>query len=729
MKSIPKSLWPVLNIGIPAGLCALLLVLRLIDPGSVFEKLRLSILDSYHSLEIEEAQSAPSDVPPIQLVQIDDEALEVFGQWPWSRDKLGEILITLYEKGAAVVGLDLLLAEPDRLSPSRFLSQFPDVAVEQDQFANMYGYTDNDQFLSDVFSQTPSVLAVAASHKEGGAVDPGIGFAWVGTSADAVFHYRGLLAPTDVLKGSGVTVGHIAVQPDVDGMLRRIPLVVQAGDAIYPSLFLSMLAKAQGASTIIVKGAAGDEAIVETVKVGSYEIPVDDVGQMQVVPKNIPASFPGLHLTEVLDGLHDDKLAGSVIVLGPTATGLMDFHDTPGGLNVPGPALHVAALKQVFEEEYVKRDSVIEGAEWLGAILLATICILVAIKSSGIVSSGIFAVLLASFVGSGFVVFSKTGYLFDWSLGAMFGITAFVSSTAVSLLRTESERGQIRKAFSTYLSPDLVAELSKNPDKLKLGGERREISVLFADIRGFTTMSEGYKDKPEELTVLLNDLLTPLTNEIMALKGTIDKYMGDAIMAFWNAPVDVPNHSRMACQAAIKMMFALEELNKKLIDSGRIKEPLRIGIGVNTGEVTVGNLGSEQRFDYSILGDAVNLGSRLEGLSKAYGVPIVIGEASFDGLDKDPDDGRVVLLDHVIVKGKSIPVAIYGIIPTGFMDSLDWCDTHNRFMELIDADNWSEAENCLTELRSAASYPQELLEQVEYRIEHRVAGARQMTTK
>ncbi len=560
-------------------------------------------------------------------------------------------------------------------------------------------------------------------------MDPGIGFAWVGTTSDALLHYNGLLAPTDALKGSGVTVGHIAVQPDVDGMLRRIPLVVQAGETVYPSLFLSMLAKAQGASTIIVKGAPGDESIVETVKVGAYEIPVDDVGQMQVVPKNIPASFPGLHLTEVLDGLHDEQIAGSVIVLGPTATGLMDFHDTPGGLNVPGPALHVAALKQVFEQEYVKRDSVIEGVEWLGAILLASICIVVAIKSSGVVSSGIFSVLLAAFVGSGFVIFSKTGYLFDWSLGAMFGITAFISSTAVSLLRTESERGQIRKAFSTYLSPDLVAELSKNPDKLKLGGERREISVLFADIRGFTTMSEGYKDKPEELTVLLNDLLTPLTNEIMDLKGTIDKYMGDAIMAFWNAPVDVPNHPRMACQAAIKMMFALEELNQNLIGSGRIKEPLRIGIGVNTGEVTVGNLGSEQRFDYSILGDAVNLGSRLEGLSKAYGVPIVIGEASFNGLDQDPDDGRVVMLDHVIVKGKSIPVAIYGIIPTGFMDSLDWCDTHNQFMQLIEAGDWNEAETCLKNLRLAKDYPTELLEQVEYRYENRVSGARQMTTK
>jgi adenylate cyclase len=335
---------------------------------------------------------------------------------------------------------------------------------------------------------------------------------------------------------------------------------------------------------------------------------------------------------------------------------------------------------------------------------------------------------MGSFIGSGFWWFSKAGYLFDWSLGAMFGLTAFVSSTAVSLLRTESERGQIRKAFSTYLSPDLVAELSKDPDKLKLGGERRDITVLFADIRGFTTMSEGYKDKPEELTVLLNDLLTPLTHEIMDQKGTIDKYMGDAIMAFWNAPVDVPNHPRIACEAAIKMMIALEVLNRDLIGSGRITEPLKIGIGLNTGEVTVGNLGSEQRFDYSCLGDAINLGSRLEGLSKAYGVPIVIGESTYDVLDQPPADAELVLLDHVIVKGKSIPVAIYGIIPHQHF-STDWCADHNELMAFVERDAWEDVEIVLNRLRKSESYPGELLDQAVYRAENKISEVRQMTTK
>jgi adenylate cyclase len=296
------------------------------------------------------------------------------------------------------------------------------------------------------------------------------------------------------------------------------------------------------------------------------------------------------------------------------------------------------------------------------------------------------------------------------------------------LLRTESERGQIRKAFSTYLSPELVAELSKDPDKLKLGGERRDITVLFADIRGFTTMSEGYKDKPEELTVLLNDLLTPLTHEIMDQKGTIDKYMGDAIMAFWNAPVDVPNHPRIACEAAIKMMIALEALNQDLIGSERITQPLKIGIGLNTGEVTVGNLGSEQRFDYSCLGDAINLGSRLEGLSKVYGVPIVIGESTYDVLDQPPTDAEVVLLDHVIVKGKSIPVAIYGIIPHKHF-STDWCADHNELMKFIDHEAWEDVELVLERLRVSETYPVELLDQAIYRAENKISEVRQMTTK
>ena len=523
-------------------------------------------------------------------------------------------------------------------------------------------------------------------------------------------------------------VGHIAVRPDADGMLRRIPLLIRAGDSVYPSLFLSMLANEQQASTIIVKGASGDGATIETVKVGAYEIPVDSDGEMQVVPHHIIKSFPGLHLTEVLDGLHDEKIAGSVILLGPTATGLMDFHDTPAGLNVPGPALHVAALKQIFAEEYVLRDAVVIGAEWSGALLLSILCIVVALKCGGLVSPAIFVVLTASYIGSGFWWFSKSGHLFDWSLGTMFGLTAFVSSTAVSLLRTESEKGQIRKAFSTYLSPDLVAEISKNPEKLKLGGERREVTVLFADIRGFTTMSEGYKDKPEELTVLLNDLLTPLTHEIMDQKGTIDKYMGDAIMAFWNAPVDVPNHPRIACEVAIAMMIALEVLNKELMSHERISQPLKIGIGLNTGEVTVGNLGSEQRFDYSCLGDAINLGARLEGLSKAYGVPIVIGEATYDVLDRPPIGAEIVLLDHVIVKGKSIAVAIYGIIPKqGF--STGWCADHNKFMHHVAEDNWDEAGSLLEILKNRDDYPVELLEQSSYRVQQKSSAVRTMQTK
>ena len=726
MKLIPKSAWPWLNVLVPVTLCALLMVLRVTDPGAVFEKLTHSILDGYQSLDVESSESA--EAKPVRLVQIDDEALEAFGQWPWSRDKLGEILITLYEKGATVVGIDLLLAEPDRLSPARFLSNFPDLTIETEQFANSFGYIDNDQFLSDVFSQTPTVLAVAASHKLGGDVDASVGFAWIGASPDTLLTYNGLLAPTEILKQSGVKVGHIAVRPDADGMLRRIPLLIRAGDSVYPSLFLSMLANEQQASTIIVKGASGDGATIETVKVGAYEIPVDSDGEMQVVPHHIIKSFPGLHLTEVLDGLHDEKIAGSVILLGPTATGLMDFHDTPAGLNVPGPALHVAALKQIFAEEYVLRDAVVIGAEWSGALLLSILCIVVALKCGGLVSPAIFVMLTASYIGSGFWWFSKSGHLFDWSLGTMFGLTAFVSSTAVSLLRTESERGEIRKAFSTYLSPDLVAEISKNPEKLKLGGERREVTVLFADIRGFTTMSEGYKDKPEELTVLLNDLLTPLTHEIMDQKGTIDKYMGDAIMAFWNAPVDVPNHPRIACEVAIAMMIALEVLNKELMSHERISQPLKIGIGLNTGEVTVGNLGSEQRFDYSCLGDAINLGARLEGLSKAYGVPIVIGEATYDVLDRPPIGAEIVLLDHVIVKGKSIAVAIYGIIPKqGF--STGWCADHNKFMHHVAEDNWDEAGSLLEILKNRDDYPVELLEQSSYRVQQRSSAVRTMQTK
>ena len=709
-------------------LCLAFFGLRVSDPGGVFDRFRLSILDLYSFAGHQTPSTEVQSLPDVHLIEIDDVALTHFGQWPWPRDRLAEILIQLYEKGVSTVGVDLLLAEPDRLSPERFLSRYPVDTSELDRFKNSYGYLDTDEFLADVLAQTPTVLAVASGESSPGQFSPSVGLAWINAVPDNVPELPGLLIPTPTIAASNVTTGHIVVAPDADGMLRRIPVLLAVEGKIYTSLFASVLSKMQGDASVLIKGAKDQPEAIETLKIGGFEVPVDEAGRFRLLPELVVSEQDGLPLLDVLQGAHDDVLNGAVVILGPTALGLMDFHDTPGALSVPGPALHVAAIRQVFEGRYLLRNDVIQGLEWVSALGLVLFCIAITSFANSWISSLGFVLSVGANYGLGVYLYTHHGFAFDWSLGALSAFLAFGSATAISLVRTESERGEIKKAFSTYLSPDLVAQLANDPGKLKLGGERKELSILFADIRGFTSMSEKYADKPEELTVLLNDLLTPLTDVVLSTNGTIDKYMGDAIMAFWNAPLDVEDHAEQACATAIQLMSALDTLNNTLIETGRIEAPLRIGIGINTGEVTVGNLGSDQRFDYSCLGDPVNLASRLEGLSKAYGVPVIVGEATINHLRKTLTGAVVLKLDIVRVVGKSIPQQIFGLIPVGLKEPA-WCALHQKLTVAIERSDWEEVSSCIQTLASEEHYPPPLLEQANWRLQTQTSGARQMTSK
>lgn len=703
---------------------------RITDPGGVFEKLQLSVIDLYSITGTSVPANKPSRiVPAVSLIEIDEKTLDAYGQWPWSREKIANILISIYEKGALAVGLDVLLVEPDRLSPSNYLVPYLERGVNVNLFKNDYGYIDNDAFLSDVLEQTPSVLAVAGAHNKSSLPESGFNFAFVNTTIDKIPETNGLLLPTEALLKANPALGHIVVFTDIDGMLRKIPSVIRVSDKVYPSFFISLIAKIQGVSTLILKGDPDGSNSLEMIKVGNVEIPIDDNGQLRLLSSEVLKKESTISLVDVIDGKHDSLIENAVVVIGPTALGLMDFHDVPGGLSVPGPLIHVAALNQAFANKHLVRNEVIIGLEWTTGIALAFLFLFLVSVLPGIWSSLLFVMTTIGYVGTGFWVYQNYGIALDWSFGVLFALVSFLTTLAVVLLRTEGERGQIRKAFSTYLSPDLVAELSKNPDKLRLGGERKRLTVLFADIRGFTAMSERYIDHPEALTELLNDLLTPLTDQIIDRQGTIDKYMGDAIMAFWNAPLDVDRPANKACEAALGMLDALDALNNELISAGRIVDPLRIGIGINTGNVTVGNLGSHQRFDYSCLGDPVNLASRLEGLSKAYGVPIVMGQAVVKCLEGDIKGGEVVLLDEVKVVGKQIPEKIYGLIPKLDGTEPAWCALHKEIIAEIKQQNWIKAKKIMLLLKHQNDYPSQLNEQLEIRLQSRSSVARQMDKK
>jgi len=387
-----------------------------------------------------------------------------------------------------------------------------------------------------------------------------------------------------------------------------------------------------------------------------------------------------------------DAVKDKIVFIGSSAEGLLDLRSTPLGLK-PGVEIHVNALEQILDQNFLIRPQIVKDAE-----------------NNFILSIGLLLIVLAPFIGASwlalicfalsggvayasFISFTEYGVLVDPVYPVLSVLVIYMLSSVLSYIRTEADRKQVREAFGLYISPDFMKELTKDPDKLKLGGETRDLTVMFTDIRSFTTISESMT--PEALIQLMNDFLTPMSDLVMEHRGTIDKYMGDAMMAFWNAPLDDENHARNACMTALKMNKALEPINAKIIadaeKEGKAPALLEAGIGINTGKASVGNMGSRQRFAYSALGDTVNLASRLEGQTKQYGVRILIGEQT----RRQASDMAALELDLIRVKGKIEPERIFVLLGDEEMSRSEyfksWQIKHYRMLEAYRKMKWDDA--------------------------------------
>jgi len=489
--------------------------------------------------------------------------------------------------------------------------------------------------------------------------------------------------------------------------------LVNSGGDTYPALFISVLASLQNTNTVLVKGDKEHPWEFNSIKVGRSIIPVLEDASFVLKPKYIPERYESLPLNDVLTGLYDKKINESIVILGPTAAGLAAQHDIAGKLSLPGSYLHVGALEQIRASDFLFRPVSFEYLELALGILVGLLTIYFVMAFSGVISFFIVFAVTGLLVLSSRWVYQEHALLTDWSFVLISLVVAFLVTQIIRVLRHENEKGEIRKAFSTYLNPQLVNELANHPERLKLGGERKDVTLLFADIRGFTSLSESYADRPEELTSILNKLLTPLTDCIIQNEGTIDKYMGDAIMAFWNAPLDIDEPNEKAVKAALEMLEALKNLNDQLMHEGLINKPLELGVGLNSGTVIVGNLGSDQRFDYSCIGDAVNLASRIEGLTKQYSVPLLLGESvvSNDSLIKDVVP---VLVDTVNVVGKQKPENIFSMYVQD-----EWIGLHDQLWRYINSADWDNAENTLKVLAEDSNYPEALIDVVSRRVSSR----------
>jgi len=679
-------------------LLALFVTLRVWDPGPL-EVLRLKTFDFYQVIK----PRAQKQVP-VAIIDIDEESLNAIGQWPWPRTTLAQLVNQVSTLGGAVIGFDVIFAESDRLSPGALAAHYPSLdPVTQRRIAKL---PSNDLIFSHAIKRFRTVVGLSGYHR---ALEhasrtpipaPPLGTLG-GDPKPMLLGYPGAVRNIQEIESVAAGHGVITIKPESDGIVRRVPAILNVQGTILPNLTIEMLRVATGGGPLVVKR---DELGLTSIVVGGVEIPTDEHGQFWIhFAPHDRARY--LSAKDVLNGSVDPALiANHLLVVGTSAVGLHDIKATPIDPVMPGVEIHAQVLETILSQSYLSRPAYAVGAEIVLAIAvgLLIITILPIFRAWVVLVFGATVAVTLAEVSWGF--YSNKGLLIDvaYPMGSSFVI--YCAMVFVNYLRAERQRRQIRLAFSQYVSPTMVAQLTQHPENLVLGGMSRETTVLFSDVRGFTAISELYKDDPQGLTTLMNRFLTPLSNAIIERMGTIDKYMGDSIMAFWNAPLDDTSHALHACDASLEMHRRLSDLNvvleKEAESQNRRFIPLHAGIGINTGRCVVGNLGSDLRFDYSVLGDSVNLASRLEGQSKTYGVPIVIGSSTANLIQHK---FALIELDFIRVKGKLEPEVVHTIL--GGEDVLKERDYQqlavgmSELFTLYRNQQWEKAQQVLEECR------------------------------
>lgn len=669
--------------------------LRIADPAPVAQ-LRMMAFDNFQRLR----PRTPAADGPVRIIDIDDESIRRIGQWPWPRTVMAKLIDNATKLKVAAIGLDVVFSEPDRLSPEQVIKTWAgDVTDMQTRIA---GLPSNDQTLAAALARAPSVLGVVLTNDPTTKLPPPkAGFAHAGDDPlQFVSKFDGALPSLPELSAAAKGQGSINWRPDGDPVIRRVPLIFNAAGKLFPALSLDVLRVAQGASTYIVKssGASGEQAFgantgVTAIKVGSLEIPTTGNGEMWVRYANMPGDLY-ISAWRLLAGEVDEsELRGRIALIGTSAAGLLDLRATPLAPAVPGIEVHAQAIEQIVTGEFLRRPDYAAALE-LVAMIGAGIMLGALIVWHGALWSGVAAVFATVTVGaSSWFAFDRLGWLLDPVYPAFTIVLLYLAGTVFGYLRTERERQEVRQAFSHYLAPSVVEEIANDPDRLTLGGEERQMTLMFCDIRGFTKLSEGLS--ANELVSLMNRYLTPMSEVILAHHGTIDKFMGDCIMAFWNAPIDDDDHAGNACRAALAMVDELKVLNETLKEEARQYRrrytPIRFGIGLNTGLCCVGNMGSDQRFDYSVIGDNVNVASRLEGQTKTYGVTIIAGENTIAAV---PEMASIEL-DLIQVKGREESERIFALLcdrPSAYNPSYRELHTvHDRLLAAYRAGKWASA--------------------------------------
>ena len=693
--------------GVARAVCLLLLFalipLRLADPRPL-EELRLRTFDLFQLL-----RPRVQEGYPVVIVDIDEESLKTIGQWPWPRTIVADLINRITQAGPAAIGFDIVFAEPDRMSPAIAEQSFH--GLDADTRAKLDSLPSNDQVLADAIKQSRVVVgqagAATQTPRPPGEAALQTGFAVIGPNpAPYVVTFPGLLRNVPSIEKAAAGRGLFSIDPEHDGIIRRVPVIMEAQGALVPSLTMEMLRVVTQSGAILVRVS---NAGVQSVAVPGLEVPTDENGQLWVhFNRHDQARF--VSAKDILQGnLPADRLSGHLVLIGTSAIGLLDLKTTPVEAAMPGVEVHAQILESVLSKSLLVNPDYAIGAELSLAVLIGLAIIVAAPMLSPTVVVFLGAGVIAGLIGLSFYLFAENNLLIDFTYPLISSWLIYLVLTFVNYFREQKQRQQIRSAFGFYLSPHMVEQLARSPEKLVLGGEERRMTILFSDVRGFTTISEHYKDDPQGLTRLMNRFLTPLTNAIIERKGTIDKYIGDAIMAFWNAPMDDDDQEANACDAALTMQeraLALNaELKREAEANGGAYMPLRIGIGLNTGPCVVGNMGSDFRFNYSVLGDTVNLASRLESRTKDYGLGLVIGSRT---AEKAKDKFATMEIDLIQVKGKKDPEAVFAVLGRSELDQEPLCkefrDLNAQMLGLFRRQDWDGTLDLIARCRKVAHH-------------------------
>lgn len=669
MKEFIKKHFRVTPLKITSFVILLALILFFFD----FPFLRFMELKTL-DLRIASRGTLPTGSETVIAV-IDEKSLTELGRWPWPRTTIAKLVDKLKASGAKAVGFDVVFSEPDKndaalagsiaragnvtlgyffhLSPKdvAHLSE-KDIAKDADNIKNSRYQIINSLEKNPDDSSLPKAYAPQANLK--------------------------------IFSGTSANSGFFNMIPDTDGSMRWSPLVIKFGNNYYSSLPVSVLHQYLN-WPLVSLNLAGYGA--EGIKIGDTTVPTDESGRLLVNYMGPAKTFPHYSISDILKGrIPAEKIRNKIVLVGATAIGIYDLRVTPFGATYPGVEIHATVIDNILHRNFLTHSGFTRFIDLCAIILFGLLMGLIIPRLKAV--KGIFFALtiIGVFLAINMLLFARYNVWLNLIYPALTMITIYLGITVYRYITEEREKKKIRGAFQYYLTASVINEMLKNPDKLKLGGDKKNLSVLFSDIRGFTTISE--KLTPEELVHLLNEYLTAMTDIVFKYDGMLDKYMGDAIMAVFGAPLDQTDHARRACQTALDMMNELHRLQKKWIEEG--KPPLNIGIGINSGDMVVGNMGSQMRFDYTVMGDMVNLGSRLEGTNKEYGSNIIFSEFTYDAV-KDFMCCRE--LDWVRVKGKKLPVKIYELLGEKKDEGKlkEFIDNFEKGLALYRAAKWDEA--------------------------------------